>query len=272
MSSQDTATGLYRFNTADWTLDYSMLVQIQQPGEPYDVTCPCYLVEHPEGTVLFDTGVSYEMATDPENYGHHGAPHMAEFVQALDIDESRGPVAQLADIGYEPSDVDYVVMSHLHTDHAGNMSEFPDAEFLVHEDELQYAWWPTATAQQLFYVDGDLEALRRPEFDVTSVHGRYDVFGDGSVEIVPTPGHSPGHQSLRVDLPDAGTVILAGDVANHRAGYEQELAASFNWSVDDSIESMRAVREEARVSDADVFLHHDRDDQSRLPDPPEKLT
>lgn len=272
MTADTTATGLYRFNSADWTLDYSMMVQLQRPGEPYEVACPFYLVEHPEGTVLFDTGVSNEMAQDPESYGQHGAPHMVDFVRGLDTDESRMPTAQLADVGYEPGDVDYVVMSHLHTDHAGNMTAFPDAEFLVQADELQYAMWPTATAQELLYLDGDVAPLRGPEYDVTPVHGHYDVFGDGSLELLPTPGHSPGHQSLKVELADAGAVVLAGDVANLRAGYEQELPASFSWSLDESIESIQRVRQTANKHDADVYLHHEQDDEERFPDPPEKLT
>jgi len=271
MSVDTTATGVYRFNSADWTLDYSMMVQMQRPGEPYAGPCPFFLVEHPEGTVLFDTGVSYQMVQDPENYGQHGAPHMTEFVQTCDIDESRTPVAQLAEVGYDPADVDHVVMSHLHTDHAGNVSDFPEAEFLVHEDELRYAMWPTATAQELFYLDGDLAPLRGHEYDVTALTGRHDVFGDGSVEVFPTPGHSPGHQSLRVELPESGTVVLAGDVANLRAGYEAELPAAFSWSLDEATHSIRAVRRLEDRHDADVFFHHDQEDGARFPDPPEKL-
>lgn len=272
MSADTTANGLYRFNSGDWTLDYSTMVQMRGHGEPYEGACPFYLVEHDDGTVLFDTGVSYEMATDPESYGQHGAPHMVEFVKTLDIDESRTPTALLDDAGYEPGDVDYVVMSHLHTDHAGNIDAFPDAEFLVHEDELRYAMWPTAPSQAAFYLDGDLEALRSPQYDVTAVSGRYDLFDDGSIEVVPTPGHSPGHQSMVVELEDEGTVILGGDVANLQAGFEQNLPASFTWSLDDAVESMQKIRQEREASDADLYLHHDRDDQSRFPDPPAKLT
>ncbi|MFB6202377.1 MAG: N-acyl homoserine lactonase family protein [Halorhabdus sp.] len=271
MSSNTTANGVYRFNTGDWTLDYSMMVQMQQPGETYDVACPFYLVEHPEGTVLFDTGVSLEMVHEPENYGPYGAPHMSDFVQALDTSESRMPKAQLSKVGYSPDEVDYVVMSHLHTDHAGNITDFPDAEILIHEDELQYASWPTAAAQKLFYLEGDIAPLRGPEYDVTTLTGRHDVFGDGSIEVFPTPGHSPGHQSLRVELPETGPVVLAGDVANLRSGFEAELPASFSWSLDDAAHSIRDVRREADQDDADVYLHHDREDESRFPDPPEKL-
>jgi glyoxylase-like metal-dependent hydrolase (beta-lactamase superfamily II) len=77
---------------------------------------------------------------------------------------------------------------------------------------------------------------------------------------VPTPGHSPGHQSLRVELSDAGSVLLGGDVATIREGYEDETFASFAWSREESARSLRQVKELAREADADVYPHHDRDD------------
>lgn len=257
------ATNLAVFNTADWTMDRSFMVQLQVPGEPYEAPCPCYLIEHPEGLVLFDTGLSYEVTQEPENYGTFGAPHMADFAAAIDNGEDRTAVAQLREQGYEPADVDYVIMSHLHSDHAGNVSAFPDAEFLVHEDELGYAWWPDP-AQQLFYLEGDFNVLRSHEFSVTPVAGRYDLFGDGSVVTIPTPGHTPGHQSLFVDLDGAGPLILAADAANLRDGYEAEMAPSFAWSTSETVSSIRKLEAEARRTGAEVFLGHDREDQAAL--------
>ncbi|PSP62725.1 hypothetical protein BRC77_09190 [Halobacteriales archaeon QH_8_64_26] len=85
--------------------------------------------------------------------------------------------------------------------------------------------------------------LRSPEYSVTAINGAYDVFGDDSVVTIPTPGHTKGHQSLRVELDDR-TVVLSADVALQQSGYEQELPVSFNWSLEDSVASIRKVREE----------------------------
>lgn len=265
-----TATSLTAFNAADWTMDFSLMVQARNVGEAYDAPCPFYLIEHPEGTVLFDTGVSHEMTTDPGSYGPSGAPHMADFVPGIDMTEADTPRNQLADAGYDPGAVDYVVLSHLHCDHAGNVTAFPDAEVVVQQEELRYAFWPEP-AQRLFYLAGDFVSLRSHEYSVTPVAGSYDVFGDGIVTTLPTPGHSPGHQSLRVELPDEGTVVLGADVANHRVGYDNELAPSFAWSLPEAVESMRSVQQAAKSEDARVVLAHDRDDLDTLPDPPESL-
>ncbi len=264
-----TVSTLYRLNTATWTFDHSVAVQLQNPGEPYLGWCPCYLLEHPEGLVLVDTGVSREMAANPVEYGPTGAAHMAGMTETLDLSVGQSPVDHLADLGYEADDVEYVICSHLHTDHAGNIDSFPDAEFVVQKSELQYAFWPDGI-QGLFYLDGDFFDLRRDEYSVTAVTGEYDLFGDGSIVAFPTPGHTPGHQSVQVEL-DSKSVILAADVANSRMGYEEGLVPSFNWSLADSLESIQTVRNRARETDGDVIIHHDPDEQAKLPDPPAGL-
>jgi glyoxylase-like metal-dependent hydrolase (beta-lactamase superfamily II) len=252
-----TASKLHVVNAADWNIDNSITVQLQDMGETYTMPCPVYCIEHPEGTVLVDTGVSYEMKEDPEDYGPYGAPHMSAFVDALDMSEDQQPAYQLEDRGISPAEVDYVIMTHLHNDHAGTISDFPDAEFIVQQEELRYAFWPESS-QQLFYLQGDFGVLRSPEYSVTAINGAYDVFGDDSVVTIPTPGHTKGHQSLRVALDDR-TVVLSADVALQQSGYEQELPVSFNWSLEDSVASIRQVREEVRRTDAELVLHHERE-------------
>ncbi|SFB67937.1 Metallo-beta-lactamase superfamily protein [Halobiforma haloterrestris] len=264
-----TVRRLYRLNTAEWTFDHSVAMQLEDPGEPYTGWCPCYLLEHPEGLVLFDTGISREMAADPESYGPNGAAHMTAFLETLDLSVGQSPTDHLAALGYEPGDVDYVVLSHLHVDHAGNVDAFPEAEIVVQKPELRYAFWPDGV-QRLFYLEGDFSPLRDESVDVTAVTGEYDLFGDGSVVAFPTPGHTPGHQSLAVEL-ESSAVVLAADVANSRGGYERERVPSFSWSLEDSLESIQRVRDRARATDATVIVHHDPEEQKKLPDPPAAL-
>lgn len=256
---------LYELHSADWRgIDRSFVQRLARPGSTVDLVIPYYLIGHDEGTVLFDTGVSTEMYDDPESYGEFGAEEMRPVVD--DLEDVRSPEAELARIGYEPADVDYVLLSHLHWDHAGNISAFDNAEVVVRQAELQYAWWPTDSIQQGAYLDGDLSALKAPEADVRPVGGRVDLFGDGTVVLFPTPGHSPGHQSLKLELDETGTVILAADVAHLRSVFDREGVSPINQDVERSIASCRTVKEMATTHDAAVLLTHEPDDGTTIPD------
>lgn len=250
------ATTVHVLNTATWTMPEGMFVQLGG-DELVPASCPCYLIEHPDRLVLFDTGLSHELVEDPHGYGPDGAPQMAEFRSAIELEAT--PTEHLDRLGYEPTDVDAVVCSHLHTDHAGNVDEFPDAEVFVHRRELRYAWWPDP-AQEAFYIDGDLRPLRNGDVDVTELGGRTDLFGDGSVEVVPTPGHTPGHLSLRVDL-GSETVVLAADAANLHSGFEAGLVAPFSWSAAEGGDSIRTLKDDVRGKEATVVISHDLGDR-----------
>lgn len=248
-------TGVHVRSTADWPMPEGMMMQLGG-DELRPAKCPFYVLEHPEALVLVDTGLSHELVADPEGYG---APGLAELVPAIELDATT--TEHLADLGYEPADVDHVVCTHLHMDHVGRLDAFPDATTHVHVDELRYAWWPDP-AQAGFYVDRDLEPLRDPDRTVREVVGRTDLLGDGSIELLPTPGHTPGHLSVLVDRGD-DRVLLAADAANLRAGYEAELVAPFAWSAAESVESIRRLKAETREGDT-VVVHHDPEDLARL--------
>ena len=250
------ATDIHVIETAYWPMPEGMMMQMGG-DEIVPASCPAYVIDHPDALVLFDTGLSHDLVADPVGYG---APGLADFTPNIDLGTALAD--GLADLGYEPADVDHVVMSHLHVDHAGNLDLFSDATIHVHLEELRYAWWPDA-AQAVFYVDADLAPLRDPSAAVTEVVGRTDLLGDGSIEIVPTPGHTPGHQSLAVDLEDE-TVFLASDVANLHRAFDAELVAPFHWSAAEGVRSIRAVKAEFERAGATVVIHHDVDDLEQL--------
>lgn len=259
---------LHARNTVESTYDFSILVQAMNIGEPITTPTPFYLLEHPEGTVLFDTGMSHDLIKNPESYGRYGAPHLAPYTEDFEITDDLKPLNQLEDIGYSPSEVDFVILSHLHFDHGGNIKEYPNAEFIVHRSELEFAWSPLP-AHGPFYQDGDIGVLQDNDgYNVTEVHGKYDLFGDGTIETIPTPGHSPGHQSLKVELENTGTVILMADAVHHRIGYNEELLTAVAHSMEDGVASIRKIKHLEKKEDALVSIFHDPDDWEEWPDPP----
>jgi glyoxylase-like metal-dependent hydrolase (beta-lactamase superfamily II) len=176
---------------------------------------PAFLLEHPgAGHVLVDTGYHASVAVDPkQNLGRVGA----FLSKGIEMDPSQAVAAQLRERGIEPESVSVVVMTHLHWDHASAISEFPRATFLVCEEEWEAATdrqpWRHGYAPRQFdhgfdYRLVDFESAAAESF---SSFGRaFDVFGDGSVHIVATPGHTLGHMSVVVKT-SGPEILLAGD-------------------------------------------------------------
>lgn len=189
-------------------------------GDCREITIPIpfFLIEHPEGNVLFDGGLQLEACERPQEYfGEHLRTVMKPRVRA-----DQHVLVQLEAVGIDPGSVRHVVQSHLHFDHAGAIGHFPDAEFIVHRREHRYAYDPHWFVDGYKRSDFDRPGVRWREIDLTEDDPELDLFGDGSVRLIFTPGHSPGLVSMLVDLPETGPVILAGDAADASAHYRHE--------------------------------------------------
>ena len=167
-----------------------------------DMSVTAYLVVHPRGTLLWDTGVIPDDLIKPEG-----------------TTEARATVhktvrSQLAEIGYKPSDITYLALSHNHYDHSANANSFAGSTWLVQKAE-RAAMFPDTPPQNPSNAASRFSALKNSKSVL--LDGDYDVFGDGSVVIVATPGHTPGHQSLLVNLRNTGRVVLSGDLYHYPA-------------------------------------------------------
>jgi len=167
-----------------------------------DMSVPAFLIVHPRGTLLWDAGVIPDALVKPEG-----------------TTEARATVhttlkGQLARIGYEPSDIKYLALSHYHYDHSANANAFAGATWLVQRPEraIMFPATPPATP-----INGAARWSELRNSKTKILDGDYDVFGDGTVVIVSTPGHTPGHQSLLVNLAKAGPVLLSGDLYHYPA-------------------------------------------------------
>jgi len=163
-------------------------------GMRYEHPNPMYAMEHPkEGIILFDTGMNHRGLGNPaEWWGETISGHEVR------LTEDDCMPAQLARRGIKGEDVRYVVMSHLHIDHAGEMESYPNATFIVRASELKYAWWASPHMRHV-YIMKDLINTRNFHYVELPDDVDYDLFGDGSIVLIHTPGHTPGHQSAVVN-------------------------------------------------------------------------
>ncbi|HZP42249.1 MAG TPA: N-acyl homoserine lactonase family protein [Candidatus Binatia bacterium] len=195
--------------TCGWLTAPAGTFLADEPGE-LRVPVPAFLIEHPRGRVLFDSGMHPDLQTDARARIGWLADYFRPTYQA-----GEDVAGRLTALGIDPASIRMLINSHLHFDHTGGNALLPNAELVVQRDE-----WEAGR-------DADLQAQNAydpKDYDtgqpVRLVDGEHDVFGDGSVVCVPTFGHTPGHQSLRVRTP-AGEVVLTSDACYLRRTLEE---------------------------------------------------
>lgn len=207
-----------------------------------------YVVTHPDGTVLFDNGAHPQLASSPSSRLGAAAEEFDMRLSPEDHVERR-----LATIGMTPGDIDVVVQSHLHFDHAGGLGWLTHAPILVQREELEFARDPPVY-QALIYVQADFDMdLKWSELD-----GDHDVFGDGRLTVIPTPGHTRGHQSLLVRL-ERETVFLLADAAYLLAKMRSRSLPGILWSPDATIATWDRIEEIERSEHARLMTTHELD-------------
>lgn len=213
-----------------------------------------YVVKHPRGVVLFDSGAHPELASDP--VGRMG-PAAEEFVVKLGPEDGIEPV--LARIGMEPGDVDLVIQSHLHFDHAGGLYAFPETPVMVQREELEFATNPPPEQRDI-YIAEDFA----PVGNWRVVDGDEDVFGDGRLTVISTPGHTKGHQSLLVKLDDGSVIFLLADAAYLLPKMRERRPPGVLWDELALLETWDRVEALEREHDAFLITTHDLDYEERL--------
>ena len=203
-------------------------------GKPIDLSDNCYLIRHGKQWLLWDTGYPDAVADKPVTTAVGTATR------------ARKLAAQLAEIRVSPADIQWVAVSHTHGDHVGNVDLFPQATLLIQRAELEFAFAP-----------GKPAPFQR-ERPVRALEGDLDVFGDGSVTILSTPGHTPGHQSLLLRLPQTGWVVLSGDLTHFRDNWDNRRVASMNTSAEQTQASLQRVAQILADKPAKLWINHDK--------------
>ena len=265
MTNRDRKAGpegmrLYYMLGAMLHFDQSVFTHMLGMGTTIAVPTPIFLIDHPEGKVLFETGVHRDVVTDPVGHWGEHVLHGNTYVRGRDwapqLTADNLVENQLAALGIGTDDIRYVVQSVLIPDHAGGVRAFPKSTVIVQYRELQDAWSPP-TFMPYHYDQNELSEIR--DYNFRRLYDEdYDVFGDGSVEILFSPAHSRGEQALVVRLPNTGTVIMPAGVIPQKANWDHGMTTG-TPCVDPALceASMRRLMRIAELEDGMVMFHHD---------------
>ena len=241
-----TASGLFG------PLPISALLPTYPKDQDHDIMIPInmWIIDHPMGLIVYDTGnnvaISDGNCTSHWNEG---------FCGLLQPSQTRDDVIDkiLERVGFSAGDVKIVITSHSHLDHIGNIEMFPDAIHVIQKKELYQAWWPEKFQRGGAHVMADYDDAR--DFTYFELDGDYDLFGDGSVVVISTPGHTLGHQSVKVRMAETGTVILTQDAVWVKENLEGH-PAGLNYSILDYTNSVNRIKMIRDIENAQIWMGH----------------
>lgn len=227
--------------------------------ETTDLSIACFLVAHPKGTLIWDTGCVPDKAWQPT--GSLVIHHLVlPDGQERDVRLTKPLLTQLSDVGYAPADITYLALSHYHFDHTANANEFADATWLVRpvEREAMFAEQKPPVTQPSTYAalrNSKTRLLEEPDFD---------VFGDRTVIIKLAAGHTPGHQVLYVKLTHTGGVLLSGDLYHYPASRKLKRVPIFDFDPEQSRKSREEIESFLAKTGAQLWIQHDYIANSKL--------
>ncbi|MGH7551103.1 MAG: N-acyl homoserine lactonase family protein [Gemmatimonadota bacterium] len=208
-----------------------------------ELIVPCYVIEHEKGCLLWNAGLPPSLAETEGWQEQDGARARLD----------RTLPEQLAELGLGMDDFDYASFSHMHFDHVGAANELEGATVIMQKAEHDAAFADSVTVPG--FNPAAYEGLRDEEFLI--IEGDHDVFGDGTVRIISTPGHTPGHQSLFVDLPQTGPIVLSGDLYHFRLSRELRRVPTFNVDPDATLASMDRLESLVEETGAELWIEHE---------------
>jgi N-acyl homoserine lactone hydrolase len=252
---------LYVF-TSHWLGPFpKAALQTGAGSAPITIPVAFFVIKHPKGNIMFDTGVNDKVIKDPNYWG------VLFNVYKPDQKPDLAIKAQLQKIGMTPADINYVVLGHMHLDHAGNVGLFPKATIVFQTDEIRAAYWPPPGAAGP-YITGDFAMLRAPIGNslpnaqkVIQLDGDLDLFGDGSIYIHRSTGHTPGSQIMVVRLPHTGTVVLTSDACYLKENLDKDILPSIGlvYHPSDMLDGYAWIKRVRDMENGDVIFAHDPD-------------
>jgi N-acyl homoserine lactone hydrolase len=252
---------LYVFTSQPLDIAKSALSSATTGTDKILIPVAFFLIKHPKGNILFDTGDNDKIIQDQTYWG----PLAAMLDKGVNADLAID--TQLAKVGVKPSDINYVILGHMHLDHAGNVGKFPSATIIVQRDEIENAFWPKpGTAGP--YIASDFSMLRSGigapmanKQPTIELNGDLDLFGDGSVYIHRAPSHTPGSQIALIRLPKTGLIVLTSDVCYMRENLDKDILPSIGLTYDPTgmLDAYHYIKQALDREKGDVIFAHDPD-------------
>jgi N-acyl homoserine lactone hydrolase len=251
---------LYVFTSQPLDISRAALSSAASGTDKIMIPVAFFLIKHPNGNVLFDTGDNDKVITDTTYWGPMASLLDKGVSADLAID------VQLAKAGVSPSDINYVILGHMHLDHAGNIGKFPKATIVVQRDEIANAFYPKP-GTACCYVPGDFAHLRgwggtnantQPTIEL---NGDLDLFGDGSIYIHRAVSHTPGSQIALIRLPKTGLIVLTSDLCYSKENLDKDILPSIGLVYDPTgmLDGYHYVKSAIDREHGDVIFAHDPD-------------
>jgi N-acyl homoserine lactone hydrolase len=229
-----------------------------------DMSMACFLIAHPKGNLIWDTGAVPDDSWTPTGSMVTQRVTLPDG-QTREADVDKTLRGQLAEIGYFPSDINYLALSHYHYDHTANANEFAGATWLVPQLERDAMFGGKYSGS---LQPSTFSALQKSKTIILK-ENEYDVFGDGSVIIKSASGHTQGHQVLYVELAKTGGVVLSGDLYHYPAEKALDRVPTFEFSQEQTRASRVAVDAFLKKTGSQLWIQHDFDGNAKLKKSPQ---
>ncbi|MCP5161167.1 MAG: N-acyl homoserine lactonase family protein [Hahellaceae bacterium] len=247
----ESPTRLYVFDCGNIeSRDVSLFSPGVDEGQKKQLTDSCYLIKHAKGTLFWDTGLSDSLTAEGIEVWD-GAFH-------LSVDHPLK--AQLDEIGVDPATIDYLGISHFHSDHTGNANYFTQSQLIIQKEEKEAAFGPDA--EKFGFVPDSYAKLDPKKMRV--IEGDFDVFGDGSVVIKRAVGHTPGHQVLWVNLKQSGPLLLSGDLYHFTKNRTFKRVPAFNFDKEQTLTAMDQIEAFIKESGSTLWIQHDKEQNATI--------
>ena len=251
MGETTLSTKLYFFECGTLKSEKHLFTLDRGIGEPFEVPVPFFLIQHNGKNILFDTGNALEAAKNPEK---HWGDIINTYYPIMKKEEF--VVNQLKSIGIMAEDIDYVILSHLHLDHAGGVGAFPNAEYITHKKEVEWAFNPECSQKSAYIMQDIDKDIKWFQLENKFEEG-YDLFEDDVIKIYPTPGHTPGHISVLINLQNSKPMLLTSDCCYTEENLYDNIPPGLVWNAEDSIKTINWIKKIQNDKNVEVVAGHD---------------